>query len=704
MGIRRSILTRVRIAFACVVIYAIIIFVKVFDIQFVNGEKWRRIARENGLQYREVEATRGNILSDNGSLLATSLPFYEVAFDPTVAQDEVFDKGIDSLSVLLAGFFKEKTADEYSRELREARNNNRKYKVLSVEPVSYQEKKILSQWPIFKEGRSKGGVIFDSRERRFMPFDALARRTIGFTWKDTAGTTKGRGLEFSFNKDLAGVNGQALYQRLSGGRWSPLIDQDHTSSENGYDIQTTLDVELQEFCTNTLKNSLYRHWANYGSVIVMEVETGEIKAMVNLGKNAQAEYVENYNYAVGSQGVAEPGSTFKLASMMALLEETKISVNDTVDTGEGTYEFYEDCQMRDAALYGYGRISVQSVFEKSSNIGISKLVFQHFNDKPEKFLRYLESFGLTESLNFQMKGEGLPFISKPGGETWSGCSLPWMSIGYELKMSPLQILTFFNAVANQGILLKPRLVKKVIDGNKTVRSYDREVLNKKVCSDRTLSILQKMLIGVVERGTAKGIKSEEYKIAGKTGTTQKLRNGQYTQSYYTSFAGYFPADKPKYSCIVVIDNPTNAGKYGGEVAAPIFRQISDMLYVKRVYKEMEHQPVLATEEPALPVIRSGNFYDLKVLADKLGLKHMPMNTNAWVHTQLKNDTIQWVDNRLEEGSVPDVRGMTLRDAMYLLENRGLKVKVFGNGRVVRQSLNPGTRIKKGYQIYISLES
>ena len=366
------------------VLFASVIIVRIYHLQVTQGDKWRKIARENSLKFIEVQATRGNILNDNGGLLATSLPFYKVAFDPTVASNEIFDKGIDSLSVLLAEYFQEKEATRYAAEMKLARDKNRKYILISRKEVKYYDKKMMVKWPVFKDGRMKGGVIFEKKEKRFKPFEPLARRTIGFFSKDTANNITGRGLEYSFNKLLAGTNGKALYQRISGGRWKLLNSDSQIRPENGLDIQTTIDIELQEHSTMVLRNALYENKANYGCVIVMEVRTGEIKTIVNLGKVKNNKYIENYNYAVGNQGVVEPGSTFKLASIMALLEESDIDIQDTINTERGEYTFYDDCIMKDAAYYGYGKISIQAAFEKSSNIGISKLIFKHFKRKTKQ--------------------------------------------------------------------------------------------------------------------------------------------------------------------------------------------------------------------------------------------------------------------------------------------------------------------------------
>ena len=702
MSVKKSILTRIRVAFIVIVLALVLIVVKILDTQVVNGEKWRSIARENGLKYRKVKATRGNVLSDNGSFMATSLPFYQLAMDPTVADEVAFRTNLDTLTRLFEAYFQEKTAEEYKQDLMEARRTNGRYYVVSRKKhVSYQDRKKLEQWPIFNLGRFQGGVLFEKVDKRFRPYDPLARRTVGFLIPDSTGELKGRGLEYSFNEELGGVDGEALYQRIAGGRWKPVEDESMVRTENGYDVETTINIDIQNKATAILDRALRRQSAKYGVLILMEVETGEIKAMVNLGRNQKGEYRENYNYAVGSQGVTEPGSTFKTASMLALLEATDIQVDDTINTGDGKYMFYEDCIMTDAAVYGYGQLSVQSVFEKSSNIGVSKMTFRHFQDKPQMFYDYLTKFNLTKPLGFQMSGEGEPNISQPGSEMWSGCSLPWMSIGYEVQVSPLQLLTFYNGIANGGRQIEPLLVKRILKGGHRVeKSFQAKVLNPQLCSNENLAIIQNMLKGVVEHGTAKNIFTEEYQIAGKTGTTHKLYKGRYVDKYYTSFAGYFPADKPKYSCIVAIDEPQGDDHYGGDVCAPVFKELADWLFVTNVEKEWES---LEMAEASVPYIRSGKFSDLATLTEELGVKTLPMNTESWVYASNSGDTVMLKNNIFQEELVPDVTGMVLKDAIYILENQGLIVKVIGSGaRVRKQSLRVGRKIGHGYTIYLTM--
>ncbi|WP_291721449.1 penicillin-binding protein [Bernardetia sp.] len=703
-GIRRYILARVRIAFLVVSLIALVIVYKMMSIQIVEGEKWSSKAR--GVEMRDVQPTRGSILADDGSLLATSLPFYRVAIDPTVADSAVFESGIDSLGILLSDFFKEHEPSYYVNLLREDRKNDKKYHILSRELISHEEYKKLSQFPIFREGRNKGGVIYEQTDKRFLPFNDLARRTIGFvTDEDSTQSLNGRGLEYSFNSELQGVAGEALYELIAGGFWKPVDDMSQVRPKPGIDIQTTIDINLQDTVHQILQNALRQYKAEYGSIILMEVETGKIKALVNLGINSNGSYVENNNYAVGDMGLAEPGSTFKLMSMAALFEneDIPISLKDSVQTGDGVHKYYDDAIMRDVSALG--KLSVQEVFEKSSNVGMSLLVWKYFRKDEQKYVDYLKKFGLNRPLGFQMAGEAQPYLKSPSDSSWSGSTLPWMSIGYELKLSPLQTLSFYNAIANNGVTVQPIIVSQTRQAGKVLKSFENTTTKKEIISDKTVKILQTMLRGAVENGTAKKINTKTYQIAGKTGTAEKVRNGEYTEDHYTSFAGYFPADNPKYSCIVVIDDPKTDKRYAAEVAAPVFRQVSDVVYQRYLHKPLSEVEATAMDSlhMRLPFIRAGYRPDLDLVCSQLGIKTQNQTAQQWVKTKVATDTVMWIDNQAAASLIPDVRGMRLRDALYLLENLGMQVAFEGKGRIVSQSLNPGGAIQKGKTIYLKLK-
>ena len=697
MNIRKSILLRARLAFLLTFIFGVAVLVKLSLIQFVDGEKWTKIADDIGLKFIKVKATRGNIYSDNGSLLATSLPFYRVAFDPSRADEELYAKKIDSLSYLLEDFFGERSANAYKRKIHDARLSGRQYMFLSRSLIHYQEMKQLSQWPIFREGRNKGGIIFEKVDRRFKPFSSLGYRTIGFINENGIGA----GLEYSFNKSLAGKDGEALYQKIAGGNWKPVHDDTEIRPTDGYDIQTTLDVNLQDVAESALLKALQEHQADYGCVVVMEVKTGEIKAMSNLSRTSSGKYWEKYNYAVGSQGLTEPGSTFKLASIMALLEETNLQITDSIDTGDGEYRFY-DRTMPDHKPGGFGKLSVEEAFAYSSNIAISKMVNTQFGHNPQRFVDYIKALGIGQPLGFQLIGEGIPYVKDTSDNTWSGVTLPWMSIGHELLLTPLQTLAFYNAVANDGKMIQPILVRKVKKADKAIKAYQSVILNKKICSDETLIKVRRLLESVVAYGTASNINDSGYPIAGKTGTAQKIKDGRYTRKYYTSFAGYFPANKPLYSAIVVIDEPKGYRQYGSDVAAPVFKEIADKIYSLNINM---HDPIPEKPVPPkgiFPVIQAGYKADLNYICQFIDIRFKDQAEEEWVRTKINNDTVEWTPAGIKTNVVPDVRGMTLRDAIYLLENNGLRVIYEGKGRVSDQSQEPGLKALKGSIVKIKL--
>ncbi|EON76906.1 Cell division protein FtsI [Lunatimonas lonarensis] len=676
------------------------IFYRISTIQWVEGEKWQEISEDIHLQYRPVKATRGNIYSSDGSLLATSLPFYRVVLDPSIVSEEKFRANIDSLSTLLAGFYKDKSATAYRRMIQDARVSGKKYLIINRKHIGYQEKLALMKWPILREGRLGGGVIFEKVDQRYRPFKNLAGRTVGFLNEDQYGV----GIEYSFNEYLQGKNGESLFQKIAGGSWKPLHDADDVKPEDGYDITTTLDINIQDVAESALLRQLMNKDATYGSVIVMEVATGHIKALANLEKNKKgAGYGEYYNYGVGEQGLTEPGSTFKLLSMLALLEEGKTNLNDSIDTGNGVYRFY-DRSMRDAKTGGFGKITVREVFEKSSNIGVSRLVNDHFGTSPSNFLNYVSKAGLDQPLGFQLKGEAIPFFKKPGTKTWYGTTLPWMSIGYELKVTPLQTLTLYNAIANNGKMVKPMIVQQISKGNSVKETFPTEVIQKQIASKKTIQQLQSLLEGVVENGTARNIKNENYKIAGKTGTAQKLIDGKYTQTYYTSFVGYFPAENPKYSAIVIIDSPKGFQAYGGDISAPVFKEIADKIHAQDLElspekKSTKKQPSYASD---LPYIQAGLTEDLQMLCNKFGISNHYQEQERWVKSRVSNKSIQWISNKVDNHQIPDVTGMTLRDALHVLESAGLRVQYSGKGRVKDQSLTAGTVASKDQIIKLVL--
>ncbi|MGF1533024.1 MAG: penicillin-binding protein [Bernardetiaceae bacterium] len=702
--IRNLILMRVRIAFAVMTLFALLITYRIAVLQFVQGDDWE--SRAVGLKHQVVTATRGSIYADDGSLLAASLPYYRLVLDPTVSDELLFNTYVDSLAMGLSAFFGEDSPENIAQMLKKARIQRKKYLRLGNREISFQEKKQISQLPILREGRRKGGLIFERSDRRVRPFGSLARRTIGFMQSeneaipDSLEETEGRGLEYSFNPILGGVNGEALYQKIAGGYWIPLNDGTEVRPKDGLDIHTTLDLYLQDTAQTILRRQLQKYRADYGALLLMEVKTGALKAVVNLGRNSQGDYVENNNYAIGMAGLAEPGSTFKLMSMVALFEDAPVTLLDTVDTGNGVYQFFEDAVMRDVSPYG--KITIQEVFEKSSNVGMSKLIWKYFRKNPERFVSYLRKFQLHQPLNAQLVGEARPLIKDPNDGPWSGSTLPWMSIGYETLLSPLHTLTFYNAIANGGQIMQPYLVKAAAHANRTEERFDPKPLGDPVCSKNTLEIVQRMLESSVKSGTAQNIYTDTYRIAGKTGTAEKVKDGKYTQDHYTSFVGYFPANDPQYSCIVVIDDPKHErDRYGAQIAAPVFREFADVVYHQRVHPKIED--LQASTDPTLPLIQAGKKEQLETICQNLGIAYHNVTPLPWVRTEVRNDSIFFTDLPLSDQKIPNTVGMTLRDALYVLENHGLNVTFVGRGRVAQQSIPPGQTVKAGQTIVLQLK-
>ncbi len=696
MNIRNSILVRVRVAFLLALVIAGVLVFRMVQVQVIDGPKWLALAQEVSVQYRSVPAVRGNIYSDNGSLMATSLPHYIIAIDPTVASTALYDQHIDSLCWLLSQHFGDQGAQAYKRKIYQARRQGKRYLRLNRKKIDHLEKKEVEQWPLFRSGRYRGGVVFERVNTRYKPFAYLGARTVGFVNE----RGQGAGLEYSFNRYLAGKDGKGLFQKMSGRHWKPVYDGTEVRPEEGLDIETTIDINMQDVAQSSLLAALEEHDATYGCAVVMEVATGEIKAMSNLTKRKNGRYAEIYNYAVG--GLTEPGSTFKLASVMALLEEAQLGLNDSITTGTGAHRFYDQV-MRDYKTGGFGTITLQDAFARSSNIAISKLTEQHFGLDPDRYLAHLANMGLTEPLDFQLTGEGEPDIPTPEDTRWSGVTLPWMSIGYGLKLTPLQTLTFYNAVANGGMMVQPLLVKRIKEAGHTVKTFESEVLKEQICSEATLQKVRTLLERVVEEGTASSIREGYYHIAGKTGTAQKVVDGAYTKKYYTSFAGYFPADAPKYSCIIVIDHPKGVPQYGSDVAAPVFKEIADKIYATDLDLQVPLPKQFAQQERVLPVIQAGLRSDLQLICQELGIEQHTRADTEWTRAEHGGHRVIWTDNQAERGTMPDVSGMMLRDALYLLENQGLQVVYSGSGRVVEQSQEAGSKIVPGAQVKLKLD-
>ncbi|RUT78140.1 penicillin-binding protein [Ancylomarina longa] len=704
MPIKKDIIWRVGAIYIMVLLIAILVVVRVVVLQLFEGDKWRSKAQTISQRDVVVHANRGDICADDGRLLASSLPYYQIRMDFRASglSDAVFRANVDSLALKLSRFFKDKSAREYRNKLWNAKYHTKsnRYVLINRRRINYNELKQIKKFPLFRMGKNKGGLICEQENKRVQPHIDLATRTIGYLLEGEGKRHVGKvGIEGAFESELKGIDGISLMQKMSG-RWLPVNMVD---PKDGNDLITTIDVNFQDVAESALHQQLIKYNADHGSAILMEVKTGAIKAIANLGFDSETKtYREIYNYAIGE--ATEPGSTFKLASVMALLEDGYVGPMDSIDTGNGIYSYYKE-KMRDSHYGGFGKITVQEAFEKSSNVGISKLVYEHYKNKPRSFINRLYDFRLNETLGLDIRGEGIPEIKYPDDPTWSGVSLPWMSIGYSVKQTPLQTLTFYNAIANNGKMMKPRFVKELQYHGDVIQRFDTEVLKSKICSSETLKLVKNMLEGVVLRGTARNLRNTSYKIAGKTGTAQIADNnkGYAHKVYQASFVGYFPADDPMYSCIVVINRPNKTkGFYGNQVAGPVFKTIADkvyaMTYSMHPVKDRKDQ-----SEPKVPLSLNGNKKDLDEVFDALNFvvvnKEIP---SRWVMTSRKDSIIEYKYRRVKKYLVPNVKGMGIQDALYILENAGLKVTVRGIGAVNSQSIRPGAYFKKGDRITIGL--
>ncbi len=665
-----QILARTGVIYAVVAVMAIAIFVRIIILQFVESDKWAAMSDKIVFRREVDKAGRGDILSDDGRILASSIPYYTVYMDTRSSgmADTTWANGISGLCRGLSQYVGVNSPEGWRTALTNARKRGDRYYLIKRH-VSYENLSHLKKLPIFRHGKFRGGLIYQPENMRIMPNGLLARRTIGYITDDTI--TSIVGIEGSFNSYLAGKNGLKVQQRLTGGAWIDVDNLESVHARPGYNVVTTIDLDLQDAAENALYKQLAKHKAHHGCAVVMEVRTGDIKAIANLEIGSDGRYHETYNYAVGES--TEPGSTFKLMSMIAAMEDGVVDLHDTINTGDGTVKFY-DKVIRDHEDKGLGRITAREVFEHSSNVGTAKIISEGYKDNPRRYVDRLYSMQLNKPLGLQIKGEGTPVIRSPGEKYWSGISLPMMSHGYEIQMTPLQILTFYNAVANGGKMVRPRFVTEVRDGNRTVKTFDQEVITHAICSRSTINKAQSLLEGVVENGTAKNLKNSNYKIAGKTGTAQiaNARQGYRSGSrisYQASFVGYFPADNPLYSCIVVVNAPSNWVYYGNVVSGPVFKEIADKVYSTSFYRDLQ---ALNPEGD-----------------DKVRLREAATIT--------REGDLTW-----SEGVMPDVVGMGLREAMFMLENSGLRVNYTGKGRVAKQSPQPGVRISRGATVAIEL--
>ena len=661
----KNIILRIYIVGAVIFFMALAIVVKITNIQWVEGDSLRKLANKHSIKNFVIPANKGNIYSADGSLLATSIPNYNIRFDAIAPNAKDFHKYIKPLSDSLAVLFN-KPSNYFQLELTRARTSGNRFYLLARD-LSYTEYIKIKQFPLFKLGIYRGGIIVEQEVVRKHPIGEIASRTIGYERITPEGLPDGKGIEWAFRKYLNGKDGKVLKQKIAKGQWKPIRDVNEVEPQDGYDIISTLDVYIQDIAHHALMDQLIKYKADHGCVVVMETKTGYVKAISNLGKIAEETYAETTNYAIAESH--EPGSTYKLADLMTLLEDKKVDTSAVYNTNGGVIMYFGK-KVVDSHEGGYGSISLAQGFEKSSNTVMVQAVYNNYKNDPSKFVNHLNAYGLNSRLGLPFQGEGKPYIPQPTDKTWSNLSLPWMAFGYGVSITPLQTLTYYNAVANNGEMVKPQFVSEIKEWNNTIKKFDKQVINPKICSQETILKLKAVLENVVKRGTASKLYSKDFSMAGKTGTAQANygTNGGADKHYISSFVGYFPADLPKYSCIVVVHNPdsSNNNYYGADVAGPVFKRIAQKIF---------------TDSPTKNIVKN------------LELK----NSN-----QEKNYSDYYTKSQENKNVIPNLKGMSGMDAVAILGNLKVKVKVIGVGKVKRQSLNPGQAIKSDTIITLEL--
>ena len=646
-------------------IFALAVVFKLLTIQFVQGDKYRALAEERTIKNVVIPANRGNVYSVNGNLLATSVPKFDIRIDAITPKTKVFEKELKGLADSLSKFSRKRSSSYYQQEIRKARANKNRYYLLARD-IGYSDYLRIRSFPLLNLGAFKGGLIVEQTTKREHPMGGVAERTIGYERSDEKGNITRPGIDGAYGaKYLRGTDGLRLKQKIGKGQWKPIADFNQVEPRDGYDLYTTISVNIQDIAHHSLLQQLEYYEADHGCVVVMEVSTGEIRAISNLGRTKSGSYYEKLNYAVGESH--EPGSTFKLMALMAALEDKVVDTSTIVDTKNGRKIFYGRA-INDSKHGGYGEISVARAIEVSSNIGIASIIDENYSSQPQKFINRLKSWSLDKPLGISILGEGKPVIPEPGDKLWSRNALPSMAYGYNLRLTPLQTLTFYNAVANNGVMVKPTFVKEVRQLNKSIEIIEKTIINNKICSDKTIKEVQEILKNVVVHGTGKSLYSPYFSMAGKTGTAKTeywMEDWEDNPRYVSSFAGYFPAENPKYSCIVIIHKPsTKKGYYGADVSGPVFKRIAQKIF---------------TDTPIIDEIES-----LKV-------------NNVAVENEFES---YYKTAQTYRTIMPSVIGLPLMDAIALLENMGLQVQIQGVGIVKTQSLIQGVKVIKNQKIII----
>lgn len=652
MKSRKSMLIRGYAVSVSVLVIAIGVIYSMFKIHLKEGEELD-VFTERSFRTVNESSERGNLYASDGSLLATTITVHDVYVDLTTIKDDLFESEIGALCDSLSQMFQKPTS-YFENKLRAERKKGNMYMTL-IKGIDYGEYQRLKSFPIFEKGQHRGGFIHETRLRRELVLKDVGARTIGYD------NEKGKtGLEGAYSKDLAGVEGIRLEQFMGQGQWRPTSVWEQ-EPVNGSNVYTTIEAGLQIAAYSALQETLINYDAEYGCVAVMEVETGKIRSIVNLKKIRPGEYADVYNYVIADK--AEPGSTFKTVSLLAGLERGKFTPQTTVETGNGSYRLYKRT-IHDT--HANGTLTVEQVLIKSSNIGTAKLINEGFKGNPQEYFDQLDKWYLTKKMGIDIEGEAMPKFHRPEDSNWSNVTLPVMSYGYGEEVTPLQLLTFYNGIANKGKLLKPLFIDKLEDEKGNIKEFKPVVLNPQMASEENIDAIHTMLEKVVSVGTARNIFTENYEIAGKTGTARVEYWKEGRTRYRASFAGYFPAEDPKYTCVVVVHKPdNNKGIYGGTITAPVFKKIADWIYARTPKK--------------IPQSIATVNVDKKIMDQ----------------SELKSDYVS--------EKMPNVIGKSGEYIVPVLENMGLDVQYEGLGKIKNQSIASGTPFKPGETVYLTLE-
>ena len=698
-----------------VLIFGIAIIAKIIVVQTKDNKELEKLAEQREYRVDTLEASRGNIFSSDGQLMATTIPLYDVFFDYKSVDSAFLADNIDSLCGQMASLFPKRNREQWKAFFAEGRaKKNRHYKIALN--ITQTELRQMQQFVIFNRGLYKNGLIIDKKIRREHPYKDLASLMLGM-----ANEKKGYffGLEGAYNDYLRGQNGRQLVRRIHHGAWIPVDSDDNTDALNGDDVITTFDVKLQDIVESALNNTLTVNKAEQGCAILMDVETGYVKALANLSLNHETgKYEELYNVALAER--YEPGSVFKIASMVVLLNHNEnMSLSDKVNIGMGPIQFSNRTMKDDHSFAKGGVCTVQEVIEQSSNKGTAVLVTKNFAAHPEKYVDGLYALGLNKKIGTGITGEAQPVIKHPDDKTkdgrklWSNVSLPWMSIGYEVNVTPMQLLMLYNAIANGGRMMKPQFVTEIRRGEQTVERFEPIVLSEHIASPESIEKIQTMLEGVVLRGTARRqFAGCVVGVAGKTGTAQyydKVQGYAYHEPgigrklYNTTFVGYFPTDKPRYSCIIMVSRARGAKWAAGGVSAPGFREIAEKVYATRIGVSEDDSLVRKADKAHAPVIVRHDKESYYLHGIDKSFNDYAINGD-WVTVERGEDgQITMRETKLSNNRVPNVVGMDITDAVYLLENMGISTEFTGQGVVKEQSLHAGDTVKANSTMYLKLE-